>query len=201
VLQLRDREAVRTGRAKRRERSRLRRELRDRDRCSAKLAELHNIDELLAEAAEMIDRGWIQDGWFAYDDATGIRHTVTAYAGSTVSGEHVAATCLVGAIVHAGGGPSMARSQPVQRTLDLTWHALYRGDQEPIRWCPSPGERAGHVQDLAHWNDSHCRGSDDVTSLLDRARGLVDQERRRTRAALTLPVHGAEGGHLDRSMP
>ena len=180
MLQLRDRGVVLSRGEQRRARNRLRRELRDRDRLSAKLAELHHIAELLDKATVTIERGWIQHGWFAYDNAAGVRHIVSSYAGRRVSQERVAATCLVGAIVHAGGGPAMARSQLVQRTLDVTWHALHRDELEPVRWCRSPVERVGHVQDLAHWNDSEERGVDDVTSLLGRARRLVDQERTRT---------------------
>jgi hypothetical protein len=183
MLQLRDRVTVRSGAQERRARKEQRRELRERDRRSAKLAELHHIAELLDEATVTIERGWIQHGWFAYDNAAGVRHVVSSYAGRKVSQERVAATCLVGAIVHAGGGPSMARSQLVQRTLDVTWHALHRGEHEPIRWCRSPVERVGHVQDLAQWNDSEERGVDDVTSLLGRARCLVDEERSRTRVS------------------
>ena len=183
MLLLREQKVVRTGPTSRRQRRRLRRELRDRDRRSVKLAELHHIDALLAQAVEVIDRGWMQHGWFAYVDSGGARHTVAActpYAVRKVSRDQVTATCLVGAIVHAAGGPSAARSQLVQRTLDLTWHALYRGDREAIRWCRSPIERAGHVQDLAHWNDHVGRDSGDVTSLLVRARGLAVAERERT---------------------
>jgi hypothetical protein len=184
VLQLREREQLRTGRGRRRERRRERRELRERDRRSAKLAELHHIDALLGQASGVIDHGWMQHGWFAYTDAAGVSHTVTAcspYAVRTISHEQVIATCLVGAIVHAAGGPSTARSQLVQRTLDLTWHALFREDHEAIRWCPSPVERAGHVSDLAHWNDHPARVSGDVTSLLRRARVLAYAEQERTR--------------------
>jgi hypothetical protein len=181
VLALRERETPRTVRLRRRARKRKRRELRARDRRSARLAELHHIDALLADAGAVIDRGWIQHGWFAYDDVSGVRHTVAAYTVRTGNLESVAATCLVGAIVHAAGGPSTARSQLVQRTLDLTWHTLYRRDDEGIRWSSPPSERAGHVQDLARWNDRPGRQPQDVSALLDRARRRARAEQDQAR--------------------
>jgi hypothetical protein len=194
VLELSEREAVRTGSSSRRERRRRQRALRERDRRSAKLAELHHVDALLEEASTVIQRGWIQHAWFAYDDAAGRRRVVTAYSKRSSSVDSVAATCLVGAVVHAAGGPSTARSQLVQRTIDLTWHALFRGQHEQIRWCPSPLERAGHVQDLAHWNDDPARRSQEVTSLLGQARRLARAEEERTRALLSEPSATAAPG-------
>ena len=54
--------------------------------------------------------------------------------------------CLVGAVVHAAGGPEVATGQLAQRALDLIWHALYRG--RPAGWaagrhpaCGPPGWR------------------------------------------------------------
>jgi hypothetical protein len=98
--------------------------------------------------------------------------------------DQVTSTCLVGGIVHAAGGASMARSQLVQRTIDVTWHAAFRGQHQMVRWCPSPPERAGHVIDLAHWNDQADRTAQDTVALLDRARGLA-----RAEADLTRPRH------------
>jgi len=159
----------------RRERRRLRRALRDQDRASARLAELYRIDDLLADAAHMVEHGWLQHGWFAFVDPEGVRRIVvgcTPRIARRVAPEQVVSACLVGAIVYAGGGPSEARSQLVQRSVDLTWHASYRGASEPIRWCPSPVERAGHVIDLVRWNDSPGRTPQQVTALLGRARDL-----------------------------
>ena len=47
VLELSERQAVRTGGTSRRERRRRQRALRERDRRSAKLAELHHVEALL----------------------------------------------------------------------------------------------------------------------------------------------------------
>jgi hypothetical protein len=149
---------------------------------SAKLAELSCIDALLAEAAHVVEQGWMQHGWFAYVDQSGVRRIVTGCTPRTrrtVFPEQVVTTCLVGAIVHAAGGPSEAHSQLVQRTIDLTWHSLYRGAHEPIRWCRPPVERAGHVTDLVRWNDRPGRTSHEAAALLCRARILTQAETER----------------------
>jgi hypothetical protein len=157
--------------------------LRDQDRLSAKLAELHRIDGLLAQAAHFIEKGWMQHGWFAYVHPSGERRVVIGCSPRTtrsLSPEQVISACLVGAIVQAGGGPSEARSQLVQRSIDLTWHASFRGLQEPVRWSPSPVERAGHVMDLVRWNDRPGRTSGEVAALLDRARCVAAAETERS---------------------
>ena len=184
MLVVSERETVRAGGQTRRERRRVRRSLREQDRTSARLAELHAIDSLLGEATRVIEHGWLQHGWFAYDDPAGESHTVTSYTRRierTVALDQVTSTCLVGGIVHAAGGPSQARSQLVQRTIDLTWHAAFRGQHQQVRWCPSPPERAGHVIDLAHWNDRPGRTAGDTVALLDRARSLARAEAGATR--------------------
>jgi len=187
VLLLGERETIRVERHSRHQRRSLRRELRERDRASAKLAELHAIDSLLADASHVIERGWLQHGWFRYVDPAGASHTVASYSRRverSVDLDQVSATCLVGGIVHAAGGPAQARSQLVQRTIDLTWHAAFRGQHQPVRWSPSPPERAGHVIDLAHWNDVPDRTARDTVSLLDRARSLARAEADLTRDQL-----------------
>jgi hypothetical protein len=181
---LRDRQRPRAGPQTRRERKRLQRELRDQDRRSAKLAELRCVDALIADATHFVERGWMQHGWFAYVDSSGVRHIVTGCSPRTaraIAPEQVISACLVGAVVHAAGGPSKAHSQLVQRTIALTWHAAFRGAHEPIRWSPSPVERSAHVLDLVRWNDRPECAAHDVTALLDRARGLARAEADRTR--------------------
>jgi hypothetical protein len=184
VLLLDERHVGRARHRDRHDRKRLRRVLRDQDRLSAKLAELHCIDALLADAALLVEKGWMQHGWFAYLDPSGERRIVTGFmprATRALSSEQVVSTCLVGAIVHAGGGPYEKRSQLVQRTIDLTWHASFRANNEPVRWCPSPVERAGNVVDLVRWNDRPGRTSHEVAGLLDRTRSLAQAEAERCR--------------------
>lgn len=177
--------ARRVGHESRRERKRLRRALRAQDRISAKLAELHRIEAVLAGATHLVEQGWLQHGWFAYVADSGERRIVTGCSPRirrSVSPEQVVSSCLVGAIVNAGGGPSQAHSQLVQRSIDLTWHASFRGAHERVRWTPSPVERAGHVTDLVRWNDQPRRTSHEVAALLDRARSLAQDEAERARS-------------------
>lgn len=182
---LAERHVLRSSHQDRRSRRQLRRELRERDRLSAKLAELYRVGALLREAIRVVERGWMQNGWFAYVDPSGARVVVvgcTPRIARKLSPEQVTETCLVGAIVHAGGGLSEAGSQLVQRSIDLTWHASYRGARESIRWSPSSVERAGHVMDLVRWNDRPGRTAREVTALLGRAGDLAGAEAERIRA-------------------
>jgi hypothetical protein len=64
----------------------------------------------------------------------------------------------------------------VQRTLDLTWHALNEGPRQPVRWCPAPPIRAAHLRDLTRWNDHHQRTSQHVSALLDAAVCIADSQ-------------------------
>lgn len=167
-----------------RERRRQRRELAERDRRSAYLAELWRIADLLGDARDMIQHGWVQGGWLAYRDAKGREHLVDSVGMRRIAGHEITGACLVGAIVHAGGGPGTTRNQVVQRGLDLTWHTLFRGADEPIGWCPSPALRIARVGELTRWNDDPSRSADEVAALLDRARSSGLAMAAQTREAL-----------------
>jgi hypothetical protein len=150
----------------RRARQAERRRLAAQDALSAQRACLHRIRELLAEARLLVDAGWVQNGWFGYRTAEGHQHTVSAHAAVRMGDRPVDAACLVGAILTAGGGVGAARTQPVQRALDLTWHTLHSGGDEPVRWCPPPAVRAARVRELTFWNDRPGRTRAEVTGLL-----------------------------------
>lgn len=156
-------------RVARRPEKRERRRLAQQDRLAARLAELHCIRALLADAITVVSAGWVQHGWFAVTDEHGQRCTITAYDLHVLTSRPVSGACLVGAVVHAGGGPSAAHTQLVQRTLDLTWHALHEDEREPVQWCPAPAIRTAHVRDLTRWNDSRGRTAGEVKALLHAA--------------------------------
>ena len=107
---------------------------------------------------------------------------VTAYDLDLAMDRPVTGACLVGAVVQAGGGPATVRSQLVQRTLDLTWHALREDPSRPVRWCPGPRMRMMQVLELTYWNDAPERTQGDVVTLLRAARETADDELRRCRA-------------------
>lgn len=156
-------------RAVRRGKTNERRRLARQDLLAARLAQLHCIRALLNDAITLVSSGWVQHDWFACTDEQGQRHKVTAHNIHVVTGRPVFGACLVGAIVYAGGGPSAAHTQLVQRTLDLTWHALHEDERRPVQWCPAPAIRTAHVRDLTRWNDQLERTAVQATALLHSA--------------------------------
>ena len=164
-------------RARRAERRRLKR----LDTMAARLAELHTIRDLLTDAAAQVDHGWIQGAWFAVEDG-GRTRAVTAYDVGRAIDKPVSAVCLVGAVVQAAGGPTTVRSQVVQRTLDLTWHALREDPERPVRWCPGPRVRTMNVLELTYWNDAPGRQAHEVSGLLHAAATCADRQAALTRA-------------------
>jgi hypothetical protein len=180
--------AAPAGRARRDRRADHRRLARC-DAVSARLAELHAIGEVLTEAAELVGHGWVQDGWFSVGTPTG-EVVLSAYDLRLMATYPVTGACLVGSIVHAAGGPGRARSQLVQRTLDLTWHALRDASDTPSVLCPSPPVRATRLLDLTRWNDAPGRAKHEVIGLLGATHHLVGLRSlagRREQAELTLP--------------
>ena len=170
--------ATRIGR---RERLAERRRLKHQDALSVRLAELHAIRGLLEQAAEVVSGGWVQGAWFTVATASGKR-AVTAYDLGVAENRPVTGACLVGAVVHAAGGPTTVRSQLVQRTLDLAWHALREDPDRPVRWCPGPRVRMMRVLDLTHWNDAPERTQGEVVGLLLAAQKTADVQRDLCRA-------------------
>jgi hypothetical protein len=166
----------RRGRSARRDRRAERRRLKHLDKLSAQLAELFAIEELLDRAVDVVSTGWVQDAWFVVSTSDGQR-AVTAYDLRMAMDRPVLGACVVGAVVEAGGGPANVRSQVVQRTLDLTWHTLREGSEEPVRWCPGPRVRMMTVLDLTHWNDTPGRTQDEVVGLLVATRRCAAAQR------------------------
>ena len=156
------------ARPSRRVRRAERRRLRHLDALSARLAELHAISDLLALATSVVEAGWVKGAWFTVATAGGSR-AVTAQDLDLLVDQSVTGACLVGGVVQAAGGPATVRSQLVQRTLDLTWHALREDPSQPVRWCPGPAVRTMHVLELTFWNDAPERTRTDVLNLLQRA--------------------------------
>ena len=165
----------------RRERRAERRRLRRLDALSARLAELHSIRALLEQAVKVVDAGWVQGAWFTVAGAGGPR-VVTGHEVDLAMDQPVIGACLVGAVVQAAGGPGTVRSQLVQRTLDLTWHAMREDAAQPVRWCPGPRVRMMHVLELTYWNDAPERTRADVLDLLEAAQETAALQRHRCRA-------------------
>jgi hypothetical protein len=149
-----------------------RRRLARCDAVAVRLAELHAIGALLSEAAAVVGSGWVQNAWFAVATPRGER-LLTAHQVRQIYVYPVTRACLAGSIVLAAGGPDQAPTQLVQRTLDLTWHALRDDLEPPAVLCPSPPVRTMRLLDLTRWNDAPGRTRTDVINLLGSARGLV----------------------------
>ena len=145
-----------------RARRRSRRKLAEQDRLGARLAELVQIRDLAAAAREVVAAGWVRNAWYVRPDARRVDLAQARRMGKVP----VDQACLVGAILHAGGGVASADTQLVQRTFDLTWHTLHRSATEPVRWCPAPPVRAQHLRDLVRWNDRAGRTGPEVEALL-----------------------------------
>jgi hypothetical protein len=145
-------------------------------RLQLQLDELSSLEALLDDARGVIERGWIQHAWFAYLDERGRTRKASSAAAMDVVGRPLVGACLVGAIVSAAGGPSAVHTAPVQRSLDLVWHALAVEEGAPVLWCPAPDVRMGRVRDLTSWNDSPARTSDEVAALLLTAERVAVQE-------------------------
>jgi hypothetical protein len=158
------------------DRLRQHRRLAEQDRRTARLAELHHVRAVVGDAQTVIRTGWTQKTLYACVDDRDRRHPVDPRDGGFDE------ACLVGAVVHAAGDPS---GQLAQRTLDVVWHALYRGPDRPVGGCPPPGLRAARVVELARWNDRRERTRSDVLALLSAAATVAETEARRLRHATT----------------
>lgn len=159
-----------------------RRRLARCDAVSARLAELHAIGSVLTRAAEVVSHGWVQGGWFTVADPRG-EVLLLAYDVRRPAEQPITGACLVGSIVHSSGEP--ATSQLVQRTLDLTWHALRDDLDRPSVLCPAPPVRAMRLRDLTRWNDRPGRSQDEVVDLLHRTGALADRHAAAYRAERT----------------
>lgn len=147
-------------------RQRARRRLAEQDYLGAQLAELAQIRDLVAAARDVVAAGWVKDAWFVSHDAQGTPRSVDFMAARRMGQVPVDRACLVGAVLHAGGGVASADTQLVQRTFDLTWHTIHRSAADPVRWCPAPPVRAQQLRDLVRWNDRSERTAADVEALL-----------------------------------
>ncbi len=135
----------------------------------------------------VVEQGWIQHSWFAYLDEHGRLRKASSAAALAAQGRPLVAACLVGAVVSAAGGPQVVHSQPVQRALDLVWHALAADEGRPVVWCPAPDVRMARVRDLTTWNDRPGRSAAEVASLLLTAERVAVHEAERV-AARRVPL-------------
>jgi len=157
-------------------------------RTAAELAELADLQRLLTAAREVVEHGWVQHAWFSYVDERGRTRQASSAAAAEVVGRPLVGACLVGAVVYAAGGPHAVHAQPVQRALDLVWHALASEEDSAVLWCPAPDVRVGRVRDLTRWNDAPGRSSTEVAGLLLTAERVAVHEADRVAAHASTAV-------------
>lgn len=136
-------------------------------------SEQAQLQTILSEARHHVEENWVRGAWFAVRDDGGRVKLVRGGGAIVLSDDHIVGSCLVGAIIRAGGGTTTANEQPVQRALDAVWHALRQPEDSEVRWCPAPMTRLQHLRDLTRWNDYEASSADEVSSLLLTAERVV----------------------------
>jgi hypothetical protein len=140
----------------------------------ARLEQLGEVCAILQGARAVLERGWLQNAWFARSQQPDTAGQAAAPAAKPPTATAVTAACLVGAVVHAtcerrpGATPRDAGP-----TLDVLWDAWQetRGLAGPgvSGRAASPEVRLARVRDLTRWNDNPGRTRTEVIALLDLA--------------------------------
>jgi len=134
----------------------------DEDRRTGRMRRLSEACVTLDGARAVVERGWVQDQWFAPGSAADDFN-----AGGS-------GACLVGAVAVAAGASTPAATVFVAGpAIDVLWDAWQetRGVGGPGvagRAAP-PAVRAARVRDLTRWNDQPGRTRDEVLALIDLA--------------------------------
>jgi hypothetical protein len=141
---------------------------------------------VLVGARALLERGWIQGGWYVVQSQDGRRRFVGVGSLTRRSYGEIVAACLVGAVAESARlhSPEPGTAGPA---IDALWHALgeLEGHVPPADpWPPTPLIRNRHVCDLTRWNDDAARTREDVLRLVDAA---VARVRARTVPAQRAP--------------
>jgi len=130
---------------------------------------------ILVGAKALIERGWMQGGWYVLETPDGSRRPVGGESFTRRSNGTVVQACLVGGVVEAATrhSPEPMVAAPA---LDALWGALLTAEGrhfQPDRRVPSPAARGVQVRALTCWNDHAGRTHEEVLGLLDAAIGQV----------------------------
>ena len=149
---------------------------------------------MLQDARTALERGWVQNTWYAEPSQTDTAGQAAASAMKPPDATDVTAACLVGAVVRA-----TRRRQPnaglfeAGPALDLLWDAWQetRGRAGPgvSGRAVAPEVRIARVRDLTRWNDRPARTHTEVISLVDLAASRAIME-----AMTTPPLRAANAG-------
>jgi hypothetical protein len=130
---------------------------------------------VLVGAKSIIERGWMQGGWYVMEAPDGSRRFVGAGSPTRRSSGTVVEACLVGAVVEAATRHS-CEPMIAGPALDALWRTLLTAEGRQLdqdRRVPSPAARGAEVRELTRWNDHRDRTQEDVVRLLDVTIGRV----------------------------
>jgi hypothetical protein len=126
---------------------------------------------VLVGARALIERGWVQGGWYVLEAPDGRRRFVGAGSLTRRSFGEIVQSCLVGAVVESARWHTSERGA-AGPAIDTLWHQLgeLAGGPPPVDpRTPIPVLRSRQVGDLTTWNDRRGRSREDVLRLLDAA--------------------------------
>jgi hypothetical protein len=124
---------------------------------------------VLVGARALLERGWVQGGWYVLEAPDGRRRFVGAGSLTRRSFGQVVQACLVGAVVESARWHTSERGA-AGPAIDTLWQALgeLTADRPPVDpRTPIPVVRSRQVGELTTWNDRRGRTRDDVLDLLD----------------------------------
>jgi hypothetical protein len=126
---------------------------------------------VLVGARALLERGWVQGGWYVREAPDGRRRFVGAGSLTRRSFGQIVQSCLVGAVVESARWHTSERGA-AGPAIDTLWQALTElwGDRPPVDpRTPIPVVRSRQVGELTTWNDRRGRTRDEVLGLLDAA--------------------------------
>src|SRR3954453_16301296 len=126
---------------------------------------------VLVGARALIERGWVQGGWYVLEAPDGRRRFVGAGSLTRRSFGEIVQSCLVGTVVESARWHTSERGA-AGPAIDTLWHQLGElvGGPPPVDpRTPIPVLRSRQVGDLTTWNDRRGRSREDVLRLLDAA--------------------------------
>ncbi len=135
---------------------------------------------ILETARAVLERGWLQDGWYR----TRPRPLRQRLFGPTPGPEDIEAACLVAAVAVAGhtGGAFTHVDRDSGPAVDRAWEALQETRREHVETSPgavAPIVRRARMRELVRWNDTPGRTREEVLGVIDRAisRTILSQVR------------------------
>jgi hypothetical protein len=148
-------------------------------RRSAAAASAERTLAVLVGARAVLERGWVQGGWYVLEAPDGRRRFVVAGSLTRRSFGEIVQSCLVGAVVEAARWHTSERGA-AGPAIDTLWQELgeLSSSRPPIDpRTPIPVLRSRQVGDLTTWNDRRGRSRDEVLALLDAAIARVTPTR------------------------